>query len=474
MLPKTKVGLVILFLTLQVVILWSVSPANAQDQPSFIVTDWVICKDVDSTLRPVDPAYGFLDSDRWVYTWFEGIFTVDRQKPVTFAARWFDPNGSPHTWPGEKGLPESELVFTWSWNTTRRWTSWVGVPVKGLVSKPGVWRFELYADGSRILTEHFTVGKYLVNVSVVGLLGEFGFTNVSIDGTPAGTLGFDRTIRAYALTGGDHVISVEEYVYATSSARFHASPSQMKVSLPGDAKYEFNYIQELYLNITAPKGILLDGSGWYAYLTNVSFRAPPVVTVNDEERLVFTRWSGDYSGTNPEGLIVMDEPKAIVANYVSQFSLTVVSEHGEPRGGGWYNGGAVAVFSVDREVPMEGLLGLFGGMHVFNAWEGDVTAKEVAAEVSVTRPIIVRASWTPNYSPVALRIAIMMILALGVLLVVRRKKRLPTLRPPPETKYCISCGSIISEDSDYCMVCGAKQPELPEPRQDYSASRQAL
>lgn len=67
----------------------------------------------------------------------------------------------------------------------------------------------------------------------------------------------------------------------------------------------------------------LQGAGWYDSGTQATFSASSAVQANQDSRLRFGSWSGDYSGSSSTGSIVMDRPKVVTAHYVAQYLVSI-------------------------------------------------------------------------------------------------------------------------------------------------------
>ena len=110
---------------------------------------------------------------------------------------------------------------------------------------------------------------------------------------------------------------------------------------------------QYYLTVISPYGVV-GGGGWYdANVTAYAFLDVGVFDHGNETRRVFVYWSGDASGVNyaRSSPILMDGPKVAVANWKTQYLLTVAtnpaglspqpsrSPLGEagPAGGWWYD-----------------------------------------------------------------------------------------------------------------------------------------
>jgi len=123
--------------------------------------------------------------------------------------------------------------------------------------------------------------------------------------------------------------------------------------------------------------------------TTYTVEMPKQIDIDSGTRAVFVKWStGEL--TNVRKVALTDDLVAI-ASYKIQFLLTLSSERGNPQGGGWYDLGAIATFSVASSVT-EG--GLFGVKYVFERWTGDSTATTPSATIRMVGPKTVTAAWT--------------------------------------------------------------------------------
>jgi hypothetical protein len=73
-----------------------------------------------------------------------------------------------------------------------------------------------------------------------------------------------------------------------------------------------------------PTGVQnFQGSGWYDSGSQATFSTPQNVQATGDSRLRFGSWSGDYTGSSSTGNVVMDRPKVVTANYVTQYLVSV-------------------------------------------------------------------------------------------------------------------------------------------------------
>lgn len=118
---------------------------------------------------------------------------------------------------------------------------------------------------------------------------------------------------------------------------------------------------------------------------------PKQIDLDSGTRALFVRWSaGETSNIRT---ITLRDDLTVIAIYKIQFLLTVNSKIGNPQGGGWYDAGTTATFSVTSPVPEGGLSGFFGAKSIFDHWTGDFTSTSPNATISMTGPKGVTAVW---------------------------------------------------------------------------------
>lgn len=94
------------------------------------------------------------------------------------------------------------------------------------------------------------------------------------------------------------------------------------------------YKTQFYLTVSSAYGTT-GGEGWYdkdavAYATVT----PLIVPGPTGTRYVFTHWSGDTTGnTSPSNPIIIDAPKTAIANWKTQYEITVTASPGGALGG---------------------------------------------------------------------------------------------------------------------------------------------
>jgi M6 family metalloprotease-like protein len=173
-------------------------------------------------------------------------------------------------------------------------------------------------------------------------------------------------------------------------------------------------------------------SGWYKEGQEITIKAEPVIPpetgfggISEIKRFrrVFVSWGGDFSSTSPTATVKVDSPKRIVANWKTQYLLTVISNYGNPQGGGWYDEGSRAVVKLrETEVYTAPLI-----RYVFDHWEGlepgDRVVEPGVVEVSVDKPRELKAVWRADYSQFVVLLVACAIAAGSSLAYLRRKRK---------------------------------------------------
>jgi len=140
---------------------------------------------------------------------------------------------------------------------------------------------------------------------------------------------------------------------------------------------------------------------------------------NPGVRYVFLQWrdgSRDLSRT-----ITATKHGDYSALFKTQYELKVISDWGNPQGGGWYDAGSKATFSVTSPLPEPGWLGLLGGKVILQEWTGSSSAKTATSTITMDGPKTVQAIWITDNSQVYITLAILAVAVIILLLVIRRK-----------------------------------------------------
>ncbi|MBC7188508.1 MAG: hypothetical protein H5U38_15905 [Calditrichaeota bacterium] len=145
---------------------------------------------------------------------------------------------------------------------------------------------------------------------------------------------------------------------------------------------------EYRLTVSSPYGGPT-GAGWYLAGATARFSVTSP-EVEGLRRHVFVRWSGDFSGTEPAGTLIMHGPRAVTAEWREQFYLTIGVE--PPEGGtvtpqppgDWFEADSVVLVHAS---PSPGF--------AFGAWDGDLKGNANPASLLIDRPKQVTALFVP-------------------------------------------------------------------------------
>jgi Caspase domain/Divergent InlB B-repeat domain len=218
-----------------------------------------------------------------------------------------------------------------------------------------------------------------------------------------------------------HTITVPQMVDKGSGTRYvftkwnDGSTSVTRVVSKGS--YTASYDEEQLLILISAYGDV-QGGGWYKDGTRAGFSVTPYIELADTKH-IFTRWSGDFSGTGPSGSLVMTAPKTVTANWRHEYLLTINSEYGQPTGAGWYQEGKTAAVSVE---PVQGVI----IRHIFTGWSGDLTDTSEISNICLNSPKVITAIWRVDYLQLYLLVGGVVVLgaaATVIVILIRRNKK---------------------------------------------------
>jgi len=140
------------------------------------------------------------------------------------------------------------------------------------------------------------------------------------------------------------------------------------------------------------------GEGWYVNgSTAYASLNTGIVDHGNGTRRVFTHWGGDASGTDyaQSDPITMNANKTAVANWKTQYYLTVNSPYGTPGIEGWYDSGDTAYASLSTGMVDHGN----GTRRIFTSWTGDASGTDYVQSdpITIDQPKTAVASWKTQY-----------------------------------------------------------------------------
>ena len=156
-----------------------------------------------------------------------------------------------------------------------------------------------------------------------------------------------------------------------------------------------------YLSITAQE-------------SSYAIEAQPVIELSDESRAQFLEWE-DETQSNPRTVSAFMDT-TLMARYRTQHLLTIISPYGDPVGGGWYDEGTEAVFSVKSPTG-------FIPNHVFTRWSVDSSGSSQTSSIFMNGPKTVTANWETSYVNPTVIIGIVTMIALSILILKTVRKK---------------------------------------------------
>jgi len=182
-------------------------------------------------------------------------------------------------------------------------------------------------DGPKSVTANY-VTQHLVTVSTSGL----GANNTQIFNglTLLGTAN-DLSPLIVFVDDGPFALNTDAIVSGATGVQYvlqsftPAPPAILNAAFTTTATYTTQYF--LTVLTDPPSAAALDASltpsGWQDAGVTVNLTTDDILNLSPDSRLRFDHWSGDASGTSTSTTVLMDGPKSVTANYVSQHLLTV-------------------------------------------------------------------------------------------------------------------------------------------------------
>lgn len=234
----------------------------------------------------------------------------------------------------------------------------------------------------------------------------------------------------------------QRYVFSYWSGDFSGSAPSGSITMMSAKNIIANYHVENYLRVSVdPSGIVpAIGTGWYQSDEQVT--VGPVersISGGEGTRYIFQHWTVDGVTASANPVVVqMNAPHTVVAHYKTQYLLKVSSDFGPVQGGGWYDAGSFATFSVTRQVDIR-----YGVKQVFERWAGDAESTSSSVTVKMDSPRTVWAVWRPDstilYATIALGFvtAIALVICLAAVLIMRTPRAKSVSHAPPEPARAI-------------------------------------
>ena len=200
-------------------------------------------------------------------------------------------------------------------------------------------------------------------------------------------------------------------------------------NLSDDVVFEVKYSVYFLLEAESKIGPV-SGAGWHLAGVTANISVAPYVESPNGTRMAFVRWILPRNVSHFEyvATVQMNGPKKVQVVWKKQFLLTVISEFGNPMGGGWYDQGSVAAFWVEE---VWGVV----VVHTFREWVGDARAITSRASVLMDSPKEVRALWSTDYTRLYIVLVYIIAMVLFATFIARRVQRQRRARRPPRRRY---------------------------------------
>ena len=322
-----------------------------------------------------------------------------------------------------------------------------------------------YCNSYSSASTSYSVGPntYSVSIQLSGLPQQYS-SNLLVDGQNQGTVSGSQTQTLSFPIGTPHNVTVAQYVSGGTGVRYYCAQNTLSVTSAGSLSFTYQ-TQYLLTVATTPANVTqVSGGGWFnAGDSAQTSQAPQNITGPPGVQYAFQDWSIDGTAqTGNQVTVTMNGPHTAIADYTTQYLLTINSPGGlgNPQGGGYYDAGSTAKFSVTS--PVGYLI-----QQVFVQWQGDYTGSSPQGSITMDRPHVVNAVWSTSYLPLIV-VVIVAVAIVGGLLFWRSRRR-----PPPETKptptstgttsgvaagteavKCQKCGSENTADQKFCTNCG--------------------
>jgi len=308
-----------------------------------------------------------------------------------------------------------------------------------------------------------TPNTYDVSLSLNGVPSQYT-AQLQVDGQAQGNVTGGEIQQLEFKIGTSHTITVDQYVSGTLGERFYCAQNTLSVTSAGSLTFSYQTQYQLTVD-TNPTGLTQPtGGGWYPAGTSVqTSQVPQTIPGSTGTQYTFDTWeiNGIPQAGNPI-TVTLNEPSTAIANYTTQYYLTVNSAYGSPQGEGYYNAGSTAQFSVTTPTG-------FPIQQIFVQWQGDYAGTSPQGSITMNEPHVVNAVWSPSYLPL-IAVIVVAVAVVGGLLFWRSRRH-----PPPETKptptsttttpsaavgtgsvKCQKCGTENAADQKFCTNCGDK------------------
>ncbi len=193
-------------------------------------------------------------------------------------------------------------------------------------------------DGNKTITATFAKITYTVNFALSGIGVEFAGTAITIDGTdyPASAFPLSFTWdsdseHSFAFASTLSVDSSKRYVWDSTNGLSNLQSESLTVT--GSGTITGNFTTQYLLTVTSAFGAA-SGGGWYNAGTYAQiYISDIIVLVGNDTCHLFMGWNATVEDSPYPFVYVllMDEPKTVIANWMTQYRVTFITN---PAGSG--------------------------------------------------------------------------------------------------------------------------------------------
>jgi len=261
--------------------------------------------------------------------------------------------------------------------------------------------FTVIVDATEVISEYIETNNERAISFVVGytLRIETQFSNVSISIDGSSVESDSNGVITVSVLPGVHNLEAQSPIQVSEGSRglFDrwgdgdlSNPRSLNIS--GDTSLSAEYKIQFYLKIIGNGGVV-SGEKWYDQGAKANATAvSPCNVVENQSRMVFKSWSGDFNSTSPSLTFSMDSPHSLNATWTLQYYLSIASSFGKPQGEDWYDSGSKAEFSVVSPIEHENRT-----RRIFLGWHGDYVGNESSGSILMDSPKRLFADWETEY-----------------------------------------------------------------------------
>lgn len=170
------------------------------------------------------------------------------------------------------------------------------------------------------------------------------------------------------------------------------------VTMTGNVSETATWEHQYQLTILSPYGNAIGNGSWFD-VGNQAFAAITPLTVSGPTgtQYVFTNWSDNASGTtSPSNAIIVSGPMTAIANWKTQYYLTVSSAHGTVGGSAYYDSGTLANATLNAAI----IPGTSGTQYLFTSWGTNATGTNytMSNPITMSAPKNATANWQTQYN----------------------------------------------------------------------------